>query len=77
MAESNPYLAHLNQSSTFKGKSYLNGSSSNGSSSGALDGLQPRKVNGAQCFKAMVGSNSFVHTSRHDRLTRRTRRRTM
>lgn len=51
MAESNPYLAHLNKR---QGHGYSNGSGSGSSSSGALDGMQPRKVNGAQCFKAMV-----------------------
>lgn len=67
MAESNPYLAHLSESSTFKGKSYLNGSGSNGSGSsggGALDGLQPRKVNGVQCLRAMVSSSSSSSSSR-------------
>ena len=44
MASSNPYLAHLD-----KGK----GSYSNGGG-GALDGMVPRKVNGAQTLKAMV-----------------------
>ena len=49
MASSNPYLAHLD-----KGKgSYSNGSSSGGGG-GALDGMVPRKVNGAQTLKAMV-----------------------
>ena len=51
MADANPYSAYLDKNA-LKGRSYTNGSAS--SSSGALDGMQPRKVNGAQCFKAMV-----------------------
>ena len=52
----NPYLSHLPDQSSLKSKiNYSNGMNGSGSGSGsAIDGFLPRKVNVAQCTKAMV-----------------------
>lgn len=59
----NPYLAHLPEGSTLKKQKIDIGSKSNGASTptgGALDGMIPRKVNGAQTIKAMVSESHEV-----------------
>ena len=52
----NPYLTHLPDQSSLKRKiQYSNGTNGSGNGTGsAIDGFLPRKINVAQCTKAMV-----------------------